>query len=156
MSRLIMRHVVACRWVMRTRTLCVQYVGIPSATPRTLRNKTRKDTMMRFYMVLAVPLLTYGSENWALNRSGRRRIEAEMRFLRRVSGHTLWDHIRNTTIREELHIYDLNDKISDMKIQWLQHIDRMDPERLTKQVLHYIPTGRRSVGRPTYRWRDSL
>ena len=86
--------------------------------------RTRQDTMMRFYKVLAVPLLTYGSENWALNRSGRRRIEtAETRFLRRVSGHTLRDHIRNTTIREELHIYDLNDKIADMKVQWLQHIE---------------------------------
>ena len=124
---------------------------------RTLRNKTRKDTMMRFYKDLAVPLLTYSSENWALNRPGRRRIEtAEIRFLRRVSGHTLRDHIRNTTIREELHIYDLNDKIADMKVQWLQHIDRMDPEILTKQVLHYTPTGRCSVGRPMYRWKDSL
>ncbi|PSN35900.1 hypothetical protein C0J52_26559 [Blattella germanica] len=95
------------------------------------------------------PIVAYGSGNWALNRAGRRRIEtAEMRFLRRVSGHTLRDHIRNTTIREELHIYDLNDKIADMKVQWLQHIDRMDPERLTKQVLHYTQTGRRSVGRP--------
>ncbi|PSN49712.1 hypothetical protein C0J52_16335 [Blattella germanica] len=71
---------------------------------RTLSNKTRKDTMMRFYKVLAVPLLTYGN----------------------------------------------------IKVQWLQHIDRMDPERLTKQVLHYTPTGRRSVGRPMCRWKDSL
>ncbi|PSN31708.1 hypothetical protein C0J52_28469 [Blattella germanica] len=107
---------------------------------RTLRNKTRKDTMMRFYNVLAVQLLTYGSDNWALNRSGRRRIEtAEMRFLRRVSGHTLRDHIRNTTIREELHLYDLNEKIADMKVQWLQHIDRMHPERLTKQKFYTTP-----------------
>jgi hypothetical protein len=32
---------------------------------------------------MAVPVLMYGSENWSLNRSDKRKIEvAEMRFLR--------------------------------------------------------------------------
>ena len=34
----------------------------------------------------------YGSENWSLNQSDKRKIEsAEMRFLRPVEGYTLWD-----------------------------------------------------------------
>jgi hypothetical protein len=41
---------------------------------------------------MEVPALIYGSENWSLNRSDRRKIEAtEMRFLRLVAGYTLWD-----------------------------------------------------------------
>ena len=41
---------------------------------------------------MAVPVLMYGSENWSLNRSDKRKIEAaEMRFLRSMTGYTLWD-----------------------------------------------------------------
>ena len=38
----------------------------------------------------AVPVLMYDSENWSLNRSDKREIEAaEMRFLRPTAGYTL-------------------------------------------------------------------
>jgi hypothetical protein len=48
---------------------------------------------------MAVPVLLYGCENWALNRVDRRKIEtAEMKFLRRVAGYSLRDEVRNTTI----------------------------------------------------------
>jgi hypothetical protein len=54
---------------------------------RALRNKTRKDTMLKFYTVKAVPMLMYGSENWAMNRADRRTVEAaEMKFLGYVAG----------------------------------------------------------------------
>ena len=42
--------------------------------------------------MMAVPVLMYGSENWSLNRSDKRKIKAvEMRFLRPMAGYTLWD-----------------------------------------------------------------
>jgi hypothetical protein len=41
---------------------------------------------------MEVPVPMYGSENWSLNRSGKRKIEAaEMRFLRPMAGYALWD-----------------------------------------------------------------
>ena len=41
---------------------------------------------------MAVPVLMYGSENWSLNRSEKREIEAaEMRFLRSMAGYTPLD-----------------------------------------------------------------
>jgi hypothetical protein len=41
---------------------------------------------------VAVPLLTYASENWTINRSGKRETESpEMRFLHPVAGYTLLD-----------------------------------------------------------------
>ncbi|KAJ4445772.1 hypothetical protein ANN_12457 [Periplaneta americana] len=57
-------------------------------------------------------MLTYGSENWTLNKSDRRKIEAaEMRFLRSVAGFTLLDHKRSEDVRAELKIFNLNDKL---------------------------------------------
>ena len=48
---------------------------------RTLKGKTQLSTQIKFYKVMAVPFLMYGSENWSLNRSDTRKIEAtEMRF----------------------------------------------------------------------------
>ena len=59
---------------------------------RTLKGKTQLSTQIKFYKVMAVPVLMYGSENWSLNRSDKRKIEAaEMRFLRPMAGYTLWD-----------------------------------------------------------------
>ena len=41
---------------------------------------------------MAVPVLVYGCENWSLNRSDKRKIEAaEMSFLRPMAGYTLLD-----------------------------------------------------------------
>ena len=40
--------------------------------------------------------------------------------------------------------------------KWLQHVQRMDTNRLPKQALQYKPRGRRNIGRPRKRWRDQL
>jgi hypothetical protein len=55
---------------------------------------------------MAVPMLTYASENWTINRlNKKKKIEsAEMKFLRSVAGYTLLDQKRSTDIRSELKI----------------------------------------------------
>ena len=53
--------------------------------------------------VMAVPVLMYGSENWSLNGSEKRKIEvAEIRFLKPTAGYTLLDKKRSSDIREQL------------------------------------------------------
>ena len=59
---------------------------------RPLKGKTQLSTQIIFYKMMAVPVLMYGSENWSLKRSDKRKIEAAgMRFLRPMAGYTLWD-----------------------------------------------------------------
>jgi hypothetical protein len=71
---------------------------------------------------MTVSVMMYGRENWSLNRSDERQIEAaEMRFLRPMAGYTLWDKRR-----EELDIFNINDKLTQYKIHWREHIQRMD------------------------------
>jgi hypothetical protein len=73
---------------------------------RTLKNKTRKDTQIKFYKVITGPMFVYGSVNWALNRSeGRKTETAKICFLRRVSEYALTDHVYTTTIRNALRKY---------------------------------------------------
>ena len=120
---------------------------------RTLANKTRKDTKTKFYKVMATPMLTYGSETWTITKKDQSRIQsAEMKFLRKVKGCTLEDQIKNSEIRKELNIFCMNDRIENGKTRWKVHIDRMETERLVRQVIDYRPKGERDIGRPRKRW----
>ena len=47
-------------------------------------------------------------------------------------------------------------EIKQYQEKWLQHIQRMDTDRIPKQALQYKPKGRRNIGRPRNRWRDQL
>ena len=47
-------------------------------------------------------------------------------------------------------------EIKQYQEKWLQHVQRMDTNRLPKQALQYKPKGRRDIGRPRKRWRDQL
>ena len=46
--------------------------------------------------------------------------------------------------------------IKQYQEKWLQHVQRMDTNRLPQQALQYKPKGRRNIGRPRKRWRDQL
>jgi hypothetical protein len=68
---------------------------------RTSAGKVRKETSLRFYKIMAIPTLLYGSECWTLTKRQKSRLEAaEMRILRSVAGYRLIDHRRNEDIRE--------------------------------------------------------
>jgi hypothetical protein len=106
---------------------------------------------------MAVPVLVYGCENWTLNRVDRRKIEtAEMKFLRRVAGYTLRDEVRNTITREELQIFNNGEIIQSRKIEWHEHLSRMEQQRIAQQVMFYKPIGYRHIGRLRRRWDDTF
>ena len=61
-----------------------------STISRTLKGKTQLSTQIKFYKLMAVPVMMYDSENWSLNRSDKTKIEAaEIRFLRPTVEYTL-------------------------------------------------------------------
>jgi hypothetical protein len=49
------------------------------------------------------------------------------------------DHIGNEEIRTELEMYAIQDKITEYRIRWSAHLQRMDNSRFPKQVLLYKP-----------------
>ena len=80
---------------------------------------------------MTVPVLMYGSENWSLNK---RKIEAaEMIFLRPMAGYTLWNKKRSSDIREQLGTFNINDKLTQYKINWRERIQRMDDCQTTQK-----------------------
>jgi len=71
------------------------------STIRKHLKKTRTDTQMKFYKVVARLTLLYGSETWVTTKQDMAGLEAaEMDFLRSVMGYTRLDKIRSKVIRK--------------------------------------------------------
>jgi hypothetical protein len=67
----------------------------------------------------------HGSENWAVDRSGRRKTETvEMRFLRHVSGYKITDQVCDT--RRKYYQCVSEEGTQDYKNTWHNHNLRMD------------------------------
>ena len=48
------------------------------------------------------------------------------------AGYKLWDKERSIDIREQLGIFNINDKLTQYKINWREDLQRMDDNRLPK------------------------
>jgi hypothetical protein len=63
------------------------------------------ETKLRIHITTAKAALRYGSESWVLSKRHKQRLEAtQMRFLRRLLGHTKLDRQRNVDISERLKV----------------------------------------------------
>jgi hypothetical protein len=73
-----------------------KFQSICGAVSRTLIRKTRKETNLKFYKVMATPVLLYGCETRTLKKRDWNRIQAaEMKYLRTVKGCSKLDQLRN-------------------------------------------------------------
>ena len=66
------------------------------------------------------------------------------------------DKEKNQRIRGKTGVQNIVEGIKQYQKKWLQHVQRMDTNRIPKQALRYRPKGRRNIGRPKKRWRDQL
>ena len=136
-------------------------IGAASAVLRALhrpiivKKELNQKAKLSIYRSIYVPTLTYGRELWVVTKRTRSRIqEAEIGFLRRVSGLSLRDRVRSSVIREGLGVEPLLLRIERSQMRWLGHLVRMPPGCLPVKVFQARPTGRRPRGRPRTRWRD--
>jgi hypothetical protein len=79
--------------------------------------------------------------------------------LRRVIGNTKRDKIPNEMIRMNLGTQPLQNKMEQEQLRWFGHLNRMDEERLTKQVWEARTEGlgmKRPRGRPRRTWNENI
>ena len=100
--------------------------------------------------------LKFGSEAWVLKKREERLEAAQMKFFRHLLGVTKLDKEKNQCIRQKTGAQNIVKEMKQYQEKWLQHVPRMDTNRLPKQALQYKPKGRRNIGRPRKRWRDQL
>jgi hypothetical protein len=116
-----------------------------------------KETKLRIHNITAKAALKFGTEAWIFKTREEQRLEAaQVKFLRHLLGITKLDKEKNQTIRERLGVQNIVKEIKQYQQKWLQHVQRMDTNRIPKQALQYTPKGRRNIGRPRQRWKDKL
>jgi len=116
-----------------------------------------KETKLRIHNITAKAALKFGSEAWILKKREEQRLEAaQMKFLRHLLGITKVDKEKNQCIRGKTGAQNIVKEIKQYQKKLLQHVQRMDTNRMSKQALQYQPKGRRNIGRPRKRWRDQL
>ena len=129
-----------------------KFLQLIGTIKRIIFRKLRTKTILKIYNTLVLPTFLYGSENWTLTASQRRRIlVAEMKLSRPLAGYTLYDHKTNDYIRRELQITGILDKIDEYRRNWFQHLQRMPQNRIPLTSYYYGPQGRRTIGRPKKR-----
>ena len=107
--------------------------------------KTLKKTRIKLYNTLALPVLLYASETWAIKaRDASRITAAEMKYMRRTAGYNWTDYKTNAQTAKELKITPILDKLLEYKRNWTKHVNRMRRNRLPRVMKRYSPTGRRN------------
>ena len=71
---------------------------------------------------------------------------------------TVWDciYICNQGIREKSGTQNIVEEMKQYQKKCLQHVQRIDTDRIPKQTLQYRAKERRNIGRPRKRWRDQM
>ena len=109
-----------------------------------------KETKLRIHIITAKAALKFRSEAWVLKKREEQRLEAaQVKFLRHLLGITKLDEEKYQLIRQKTGAQNIVKEIKQYQEKWLQHVQRMDTNRLPKQALQYKPKGRRNIGRPT-------
>ena len=86
--------------------------------------------------VTAKEALKFGIEAWVLKKREEQRLEAaQMKFLRHLLGITKLNKEKNRCIRENTGAQNIVKEIKQYQEKWLQHVQRMDTNRITKQAL---------------------
>ena len=125
---------------------------------QTFWKKINKETKLRIHNITAKAALKFGSEPQVLKKREEQRLEAaQMKFLRRLFGITKLDKEKKKPMYQgKTGAENIVKEMKQYQEKWLQHIQRMDTNRIPKQTLQYKPKGRRHIGRPRKRWRDQF
>ena len=100
----------------------------------------------------------YGSEAWVRSASLIQKLNVfEMDSLRKMCGVRRMDRIRNDEIRRRCECKQrLSERADRAMLRWYGHLERMEEERMVKQLYEASVNGVRPRGRPRKRWKDGV
>jgi hypothetical protein len=117
----------------------------------------QQHTRLNIHRSLARLVLIYERLAWPIRKADEKRLQAaEMKFMRKTAGFTLWDHKRNEEILKSLKAEPISKFIQNYWANWKKHIERMDSSRITNNLFNYRPHGKRSLGRPLKKWSETV
>ena len=118
---------------------------------------------------VVVPTVMYGSEAWGMKVTERQKLNVlemkcprklnvfEMKCLRSMTGVSQLDRVRNKVVRARTGVRRELAAIVDVNVlRWFAHVERMDNERLLKEVMNAKVDGRSATGRPRFESMDGV
>ena len=112
------------------------YNKINGAIRRHFGKQMNKETKLRIHNITAKAALKFVSEAWVLKKREEQRLEAaQMKFLRHLLGITKLDKEKNHCIREKTGGQNIVQEIKQYQKKWIQHVQRMDTNRMPRQAL---------------------
>ena len=104
----------------------------------------------KVYRVTVVATLLYGAETWTVYRVQVKKLHAHMmRHLRAIMNISWKDKITNIEVMKQAGLPSMEDMLIQMNLRWLGHVERMDHQRLPRQLLYsQLCKSKRNVGRP--------
>jgi len=112
------------------------YYKINGAIRRHFGKQINKETKLRIHNITGKAALEFGSEAWVLKKREEQRLEAaQMKYLRQLLGITKLDKGKNQCLRQKTGVQNILKEIKQYLKKWLQHIQRMDTNRLPKHKL---------------------
>ena len=67
-------------------------------------------------------------------------------MLRRIKGVTLRDKVKRVTIRKELGVNSIQEKVTELRLCWYGHMQRMEENNEVRAVVDMIVPGKRPRG----------
>jgi len=100
---------------------------------------------------------THGTESWTLNKDIAKRLATfEGKVLRRMSGgikvNENWGKRYNKEFMQLFGDLGILSFVRISRLNWIDHVNRMDSKRKAIQVFNNNPHGSRLSGRPNNRW----
>jgi hypothetical protein len=118
-----------------------------------------KNSKIRVYRTVVLPVVLYGCETWSLTLREEQRLSVfENRVLRRTLGPKRdeatgeWRRLHNEGLNALYSSPNIVRVINSRRMRWAGHVTRMGEKRGAYRILMGRPEGRRLLGKPRRRW----
>ena len=112
----------------------------------------------KVYKATVLATLLYGAETWTVYRVQVKKLHAYMmRHLRSITNISWKDKTTNIEVLKRAGLPSMEDMLIQMNLRWLGHVERMDHQRLPRQLLYsQLCEDKRNQGRPRLRFKDTV
>jgi hypothetical protein len=122
-----------------------------------------KNTKIRVYRTIILPVVLYGCESWSLRLTEEQRLRVfESRVLWRIFGPNRdevtgeWRGLHNEELNDLYSSPNIFRVIKSRRMRWAGHVARMGEKKNAYRILVGRPEGRRQLWRPRHRWEDNI
>jgi hypothetical protein len=133
------------------------FLWTPDGKRKQGRPKTILEVKKASYNKICIPTLCYQSQTWTPDaRTIRKITTTEIRCVRRMTGNSLKDRIRNENLRKRFGIQAAINYIKRQQIKWFGHVIRQKELNITHRVINKKYENTRPKGRPRKRRIDGI